>query len=250
VVSRPGGDVIFDWRLSRRHGELTTLLTEDYRGVLQSDGYEAYAAYARSHTGVFWVGCWAHARRKFFEAAAEKPKAVRVALKLIGRLYAGERTWDEAGITEAVERAALRARQFARPLRWLRALASGLLEDKKVLPESLMGKACRYLLNQWEPLTAHVSHGQTRIDNNLVENAIRPSAIGKKNWLFIGHPDAGQRSAIIYSLVVSCHGKDPLAYLRDLLTRLPRMINRDDLAPLTPALWQPPVEVALVAPAR
>jgi hypothetical protein len=81
----------------------------------------------------------------------------------------------------------------------------------------------------------------SRLDNNLVENALRPSCIGKKNWLFIGHPDAGQRSAILYSLIVSCqrHGKDPLAYLRDLLTRLPRLTNQDDLAPPTPARWQP-----------
>jgi hypothetical protein len=90
-------------------------------------------------------------------------------------------------------------------------------------------------------LTAHVQHGQTKLDTNLVENAIRPSAIGKKNWLFIGHPEAGQRSAVIYSIVVSCHrhGKDPLAYLRDVLTRLPALTNRDDLAPLLPANWQP-----------
>jgi hypothetical protein len=74
-----------------------------------------------------------------------------------------------------------------------------------------------------------------------VKNAIRPSAIGKKNWLFIGHPDAGDRSAIIYSIVVSCqrHGKDPLAYLRDVLTRLPAMTNQDDLSALTPANWSP-----------
>jgi hypothetical protein len=239
VISRPGGDVVFDWRVSRRHGELSTLLTEDYRGVLQSDGYEAYANYAREHTEVNWVGCWAHARRKFFEAQAEKPKVVRVALKLIGRLYAWERVWDEAGVSQADARAELRARHFERPLRWLRALAVRL--QTRVLPRSLLGKACTYLLNQWEPLYAHVRHGQTRIDNNLVENAIRPSAIGKKNWLFIGHPDAGQRSAIIYSLVVSCqrHGKDPFVYLRDVLTRLPRMTNRDDLGALTPARWQP-----------
>lgn len=243
VVSRPGGDVVFDWRLSRRHGELTTLLTDDYKGVLQSDGYEAYAGYARAHEDVAWVGCWAHARRKFFEAQAENPKAVRVALKLIGRLYAWERVWDEADVTAADERARLRIEHFARPLRWLRALAQNLRD--RVLPRSLLGKACDYLLHQWEPLSAHVRHGQTRIDNNLVENAIRPSAIGKKNWLFIGHPDAGQRSAILYSLVVSCqrHGKDPLGYLRDVLSRLPSMTNQDDLAPLTPARWQPPVEV-------
>ena len=84
---------------------------------------------------------------------------------------------------------------------------------------------------------------------NLAENSIRPTAIGKKNWLFIGHPDAGQRSAIIYTLVVSCqrHGKDPSVYLRDVLTRLPRMTNRDDLGALTPARWQPPGVVEVVA---
>ena len=247
VVSRPGGDVVFDWRLSRRHGELTTLLTDDYRGVLQSDGYEAYASYAREHPQVSWVGCWAHARRKFFDAQAENAKAVRVALKLIGRLYAWERVWDEAGVIQADVRAELRGKHFARALRWLRALAVRL--QTRILPRSLLGKACTYLLNQWEPLTAHVRHGQTRIDNNLVENAIRPSAIGKKNWLFIGHPDAGQRSAIIYSLVVSCqrHGKDPFVYLRDVLTRLPRMTNRDDLGALTPARWQPPGVVELLS---
>ena len=90
-------------------------------------------------------------------------------------------------------------------------------------------------------LSAHLHQGVSRLDNNLVENALRPSCIGKKNWLFIGHPDAGQRSAILYSLIVSCQrrGKDPLAYLRDLLSRLPRLTNQDDLAPLTPARWQP-----------
>ena len=88
----------------------------------------------------------------------------------------------------------------------------------RVLPKSALGKACDYLLGQWAQLSAHLHHGESQLDNNLVENAIRPSCIGKKNWLFIGHPDAGQRSAILYSLIVSCerHGKDPLAYLKDI----------------------------------
>ena len=98
-------------------------------------------------------------------------------------------------------------------------------------------------------MTEHVRHGDTRIDNDRVENSIRPSAIGKSNWLFIGHPDAGRRSAILYTLVVSCqrHGKDPSVYLRDMLTRLPRMTNRDDLGALTPARWQPPELVEIGA---
>ena len=94
------------------------------------------------------------------------------------------------------------------------------------------------MLKYWEPLAAHIKLGETRINNNLIENAIRPSAIGKKNWLFIGHPVAGQRSAIIYSIVVSCQrrGIDPLEYMRDVLTRLPQMKTKDDLDALTPAL--------------
>jgi len=95
VASEPAGDVVFDWRMSRGHGELARLIGDSYSGLLQSDGYEAYGSFARTHETVTWLGCWAHARRKFFDAQAEKPKAVRVALKLIGRLYRLERDWDE-----------------------------------------------------------------------------------------------------------------------------------------------------------
>ena len=104
----------------------------------------------------------------------------------------------------------------------------------------------RYLLNQWDTLAAHCDHGCTRLDNNLMENAIRGSALGKKNFLFIGHPDAGERSAIIYSIIASCarHQIDPLAYLRDVLTRLPAMTTSDDLDALTPARWKPVPAIA------
>jgi len=237
VIGRPGGDVVFDWRLSRRHGELTSLL-EDYRGLLQSDGYEAYPAFARQREGVVWLGCWAHARRYFFEAAAERPRTAERILRTIAQLYGLERQWDEQQVGDG--RAALRQKHFAQPLYWLKKLALAL--RTRVLPKSGLGRACAYLLEHWEPLTAHLRYSATRLDNNLVENAIRPSAIGKKNWLFIGHPDAGQRSAILYSIVVSCqrHSKDPYAYLRDVLKRLPLMTNQDDLSALTPARWSPP----------
>ncbi len=111
---------------------------------------------------------------------------------------------------------ARRAKARAEPAGLARTMGSlkrlALWARQRVLPKSTLGKACDYLLGQWAPLTAHLHHGESRLDNNLVENAIRPSCIGKKNWLFIGHPDAGQRSAILYSLIVSCqrHGKDPL----------------------------------------
>jgi len=138
---------------------------------------------------------------------------------------------------DTAERERLRARHFTRTLKWLHALAVRLRE--RVRPKSGLGEACHYLLAQWLPLTRHVEHGQARLDNNLVENVIRPSAVGKKNWLFIGHPDAGRRSAIRYSIIVSCqrHRVEPLAYLRDVLTRLPAMTNQDDLDALTPRRW-------------
>jgi transposase len=237
VISRPGADVVFDWRLSRRHGELTSLI-KDYRGVLQSDGYGAYEAYAREHPEVTWVACWAHARRKFFEAESEWPKAVRLILLIIGWLYQCEKLWDEHQLSPQ-QRQRHRLKYYPRRLYWLKKVATGV--RGRLPPKSPLAKACDYLLRFWAPLTRHLEHGVTRLDNNLVENAIRPSAIGKKNWLFIGHPDAGQRSAIIYSIVVSCrrHQKDPFAYLRDVLTRLPRMTTRDDLNALTPANWEP-----------
>jgi transposase len=236
VISRPKSDVVFSFRESRCHDELPSLLGS-FQGLLQSDQYGAYASHERKHEGIVRVGCWAHARRKFHDAIDERPKAANLVLKVISKLYRLEAEWDEANVGEL--RAALRQEHFARPLRWLKLIGEGLA--KQALPQSQLGKACTYLLNHWEVLVAHQQHAITRIDNNLVENAIRPSAIGKKNWLFIGHPAAGQRSAIIYSLVVSCqrHGKDPLAYLRDVLRRLPAMTNQDDLTPLTPAGWHP-----------
>ena len=199
----------------------------------------ASAAYARAHAQVVWAGCWAHCRRYFFEAQSEAPQRVGFILRLIGHLYRYERQWDEAESRGPKLRAALRQSHFSLTLALLKKTVLRL--QQLVLPKLQLGQACTYLLNQWEPLTAHLYHGQTKIDTNAIENSIRPSAVGKKNWLFVGHPEAGQRSAIIYSIVISCqrYRKDPLAYLRDVLTRLPAMTNKDDLAPLLPINWQP-----------
>ena len=176
VISRPGGDVVFDWRLSRRHEEVVSLLA-GFRGLLQSDGYEAYASFVKAHAGVTHVGCWAHARRHFHEALTEAPARAGFVLRLIAHLYHLEQTWDEAGLVQPVLRAQRRSSEFGLTLSLLRRAASRLRE--LTLPRSLLGQACAYLLGHWEVLVAHCAHGRTRLDTNLVENAIRPSAVGK-----------------------------------------------------------------------
>ena len=102
----------------------------------------------------------------------------------------------------------------------------------------MLGQAIDYALGQWPTLKVYLADGRVELDNNLVENAIRPTAIGKKNWLFIGDADAGQRSAIIYTIIESCRrrGLDPYAYLREVLTRLPNMTNRQ-IPEVTPETW-------------
>ena len=237
VIGRPGGDVVFDWRLTRAHDEATSLL-EGFTGVLQCDGYRAYESFARNNPGVVRLACWAHVRRKFTEALAEFPSEVRLILAQIGALYGWEKRWK--GRLTPDGRARMRRECFDVHLRLIRATAERL--RRKARPKSNAGKACDYLFGQWNGLVAQIEHGRAEIDNNLIENAIRPSAVGKKNFLFIGAPGAGERTAIIYSIIVSCqrHGKDPLAYMTDLLQRLPRMSNQDNLTPLLPSNWQPP----------
>jgi len=113
-----------------------------------------------------------------------------------------------------------------------------LKASRRHLPQSLLGQAIDYALGQWQTLTVFLENGRLEIDNNLVENAIRPTAVGKKNWLFIGEAGAGQRGAILYTLIESCHrrGIDPYGYLRDTLTRLPSMTNRQ-IPEVTPEAW-------------
>jgi hypothetical protein len=110
--------------------------------------------------------------------------------------------------------------------------------SRRHLPQSPIGKAIDYALGLWPTLTVYLDQGQIEIDNNLVENAIRPTALGKKNWLFFGGAEAGQRGAILYTIIESCRrrGVEPYQYLRDVLTRLPSMTNRQ-VATILPAEW-------------
>jgi hypothetical protein len=158
-------------------------------------------------------------------------------LRQIGHLYEVERQLRENRAGPRLREAERQGRSRLVLERIYRALLH-LQKSRRHLPKSLMGKAIRYTLGQWPMLCRFIEEGQVEIDNNLVENAIRPTAVGKKNWLFIGDKDAGWRSAVIYSIITSCRsrGIDPHAYLKDVLTRLPTMTNRQ-IAEITPAAW-------------
>lgn len=237
TYSDPLGDVIFEWRVSRsREGPREFL--KSFSGKLQTDGYGVYESLARERGGgLILIGCWAHARRGVHEALGEGRAAAWI-IHQIGLLYAVEKQLRESrpGGAGPQLRAAVRAWQ-SRPIlaRLRRALE---VVRRRVLPQSLLGQAIDYMLCRWENLTRYLDDGRLEIDNNLCENAIRPTAIGKKNFLFIGHPEAGQRSAVIYSVLGSCrrHGINPAEYLQDVFERLPKA-KTSELQSLTPAAW-------------
>ncbi|WP_309401093.1 IS66 family transposase, partial [Cerasicoccus maritimus] len=166
AISRSGGDVVFDWRLSRRHGELTSLL-DGYRGLLQSDAYGAYQDYAR-RDGVTALGCMAHARRKFYEALKSHPREATLVLKLIGKLYQREAIYREQTLSPE-KRQSRRQRENEITLRRLKKVIS--IASRQALPKSTLGKACTYAISQWPQLIAFQQHGIAEIDNNLMENA-------------------------------------------------------------------------------
>ena len=233
TYSRPGSDVIFEWNTSRARAVAEEFL-KSFAGLLQTDGYSAYESLAASRDGLVLVGCWTHARRKFVDALEEDRRAAWV-VRQLGQLYQLEQRLRDARAGPA-GRAAARAAD-ARPV--LRRLEHLLRHwQPQVLPRSLFGEAIGYTLDRWAALCRYVDHGEVEIDNNLVENAIRPTAIGKKNFLFIGHPDAGWRSAVIYSVLGSCrrYGINPHEYLHDVLRRLPAM-KMSEIAQVTPAAW-------------
>jgi transposase len=232
----PSQCVVYEWHASRAAGCLDSLLGEDFAGKLQCDGYSAYPAFAKAKTSVVLFGCWAHARRNFFEAQEQAPRVAGWILNQIGLLYG----WEEAlrqsragPVLRQVQRSSHHRMVIERLDRALKKL------QPRYLPQSLMSQALSYALNQWPLLTRFLGHGEVEIDNNLVENAIRPTALGKKNWLFFGSEEAGQRSAVMYTLIENCrlHGVDPYAYLKDVLERLPTTTNRE-VDQLTPLNWK------------
>jgi hypothetical protein len=232
----PGQCVVFDWHASRAAKCLDSLLGPQFKGKIQCDGYSAYPAFARNKEGIELFGCWAHGRRGLFEAQEQDPRIAAWLLHQMSLLYGWEARLRESRTGPKV-RQSFRASHHRMVVERLhRAL---LRLRGRYLPQSKMGQAISYLLNQWPALLRIVDHGEVEWTNNLVENVIRPTAIGKKNFLFFGAEEAGQRNAIIYTLIANCrlHQVEPFAYLKDVLTRLPSATNHQ-LADLTPQNWK------------
>jgi transposase len=242
AAHRPGGDTFFTWHTGRAASCLESIIPDDWHGILQCDGYSSYPAFVRKRRRrtdavIVLAGCMAHARRGIHEALSHAGTVGAFMLRQMQHLYTIERDLRARRAGPAL-REATRAAQSRPIMRRLRSLCDRLKDKHRYLPQSDMGQAIGYLLNQWDELNRFLEDGRIEIDNNLVENSIRPTAVGKKNWLFIGDEAAGETSAILYTLIECARrrGLDPFAYLRDALTRLPRM-KASQLAALMPEAW-------------
>ena len=214
--------VVFQFQ-PNRSGSHARQFLEDWRGALMVDEYAGYKSLWTQ--GVTELGCWAHARRKWFEQHQASGSAIaQEALARIGVLY---RIEAQAGDMTAEERHAYRQQHAVPALAQLKAWLDEL--QPKVMGNSGTARALAYTLRRWDALARHAEDGRYPIDNNTIENAIRPIALGRKNWLFAGSEQAGKRAAAIMSLVATAkaNGLDPHAWLTDTLTRLPTTLNRD-----------------------
>jgi hypothetical protein len=222
--------VLFDYRQGRGGGGPQEVL-KNYKGYLQTDGYEVYEHFAKTE-GITLTGCMAHARRKFIEAQNNDSVRAEYILMHMQTLYELERQAQQEQLT-VEQRYALR-QEKALPIldtlhEWMK------YNYQSVTPQSPIGKAIAYSLQRWDKLCVYTTNGALLIDNNLVENSIRPVALGRKNYLFAGSHNAAQRSAMIYSLLGTCriNNINPYDWLRDVFEKIPtHPINKiEDLLP-------------------
>ncbi|MEB2782935.1 IS66 family transposase [Algoriphagus sp. C2-6-M1] len=193
------GTVLFDYQKGRDQAAPKKIL-QGFKGYLQSDGYATYEYYA-NQPGVTHLGCWAHAHRKFFEALENDKTRATLALAFIGKLYEVETHCRDKQLS-ANDKKSYRL-DHALPV--LEAFSSRLKENyAQVLPKSIIGKAMSYTMIRWEQLSNYLMDGMLEIDNNKIENVIRPVALGRKNYLFAGSHDAAQRAAMSYSFFAMC----------------------------------------------
>jgi len=230
--------VFFHYDKGSRAQKVVIELLHGYQGAVQTDGYEAYSIYEHKK-GVLLLGCWAHARRKFTEALKEDKAGAEYALEQIGLLYKVEAMATDQQM-DYQQRADLRKR-LAYPI--LCAFEKWIVSYfPKAIPKGRMAKALGYTYSLFHRLSRYHLDGRYQIDNNLAENAIRPLALVRKNYMFCGNHDAAENAAIMYSLLGCCKASDvnPREWLTDVLTRIPKY-NSDysmDLADLLPHNWK------------
>ncbi len=234
-------EVVFDFSMGRGSETPLRALREYVEGVLVCDAYAGYDELDRTRPQLVRSGCMAHARRKVFEAKEGEPDRALILLALIRQLYDHEAFIQEAVCTTRPERHALALavrQEKSRPVMTLIEEHVKRYRDQ-VLPKSPMGKALGYLTNQWTPLSRFLEDGAIPIDNNSVERQIRPIAVGRGNWTFIGSEDAGPWAARLYGLMGTCRmqGINPYAWLKDVLERV-RDHPPDRMHELTPRGWR------------
>ena len=234
--------VYFDWHTSRAMDCLLDMLGFDeesktllFTGHIQCDGYKAYDALVKRFKGIVLAGCMAHLRRKFFDARKQAPDYSIPVLLKIQEIYRVERDLKLSKAPPGCREMIRRSRSLPL-LKELKTLIDGI-EKVKPLPQSKLGKALTYARNQWSKMEVSILNAELEIDNNRIENAIRPLKLGLKNYLFMGSAEAGKDSALFYTLIENCkvHDLDPEAYLVEVIEALrdPAMIER--VAELTPA---------------
>jgi transposase len=208
---------VYDFTMSRSRDGPASFL-RNFQGYLHADAYSGYdQIYLGSNAAIIEVACWAHARRKFFDAINSSPREVHQLLEWIRQLYDIEERARELSVDARRE---VRARE-AEPV--LDRLSTRLAElEKRVLPKSVLSKAVWYARNQWQALCRYTEDGRLSIDNNVSERTLRHQAIGRKNWLFLGSEQAGPRAAVLFTILAGAkrHRIEPWTYLRELLLRL------------------------------
>ncbi|MCH8541793.1 MAG: IS66 family transposase [Opitutales bacterium] len=219
AINAIGLAMVFTWIPNRRHENAATVL-DGFNGLLQSDGYAAYGNLAAARSGLVLLACWSHVFRAFRDALADEPAHAKTAMHEIGRLYTLEEKWDRQGIDEQTRKA--RRAEHSLPIAAQLKTRLDAWAADMTIPANKFRTAVGYTANRWEALMECLRHGHTRLDTNLLESKFRPTKIGAKNWTFIGHPSAGQKSAVIYTLLTCCrmHRIEPRAYLTDLLERI------------------------------
>jgi len=261
IYNDPSGSVYYDWATGRGHENLIRILgdidSEHYRGIVQCDGYSAYLTMHDYYKGeITLAACLAHIRRKFYNAQESDYPIVMFVLRLINHLYRIEERLREKKAGPAL-REAIRSAQSAPIYKRLRKIIEIL--KPRYLPKHPITQAISYALKHWERQLQHLTNGHVEIDNNLAENAVRPTKLGMKNcrarlamlkcsppppsgcyeivrWLFFGSAEAGWISACIYTIVENCkrQGLNPQTYIEQVLTHLPQNPTKQEAADLTP----------------